>query len=431
MSIMSYFSLFKGTLGTDFYLIFLSNVGDNYRTRLLNQLDIMIAAERSGWVVVEAPGMNIFENKTVDANGIIISVPHHLRLTNSTQVEQKGIHVYSSINISVYAYDAKIYTREGFYVFPSDVLSTYYFAMSYTTIGKWQSLIGIVATASNTVVNLTLATTGSVHYQSSTLRNGQTMTLHMDRLDAYQVTSHGDLTGTKIQSNYPIAVVAGNQCALNSDYDYCQPLFEELIPVKYWGRKFVIPAILDIFDEYTIRALGNQNNTFVAIARNSLVRQDYKTNGIGLVDLTVSTTDTVTISANVPVSVQIVVSGGNHIACSMTIPSVSQFSSSYVFEVPNDHGFGDYYADASIIINSKNISGVLLDGQELSSHAYINPIRTIQFDNEFYTDISVHVTPGNHKLESTRGHKMGLMVFGYTTRSYPWGYGYVGGLDLM
>ena len=425
------FSSLKGTLGTDFYFVFLQNVGDNYRQGSLNQLDVMVAAQATGWVAIESPGMNIFENRTIGANGVIFNVAHHARLTNSTLTEQKGFHIYSSVQIAVFAYDAKLYQRDGFYVLPSDFLSTEYVAMSYTITGIWNSLIGITATRANTEVNITLKTTGqgSVYFQGSDLSNGKTLTLHLDRLDAYQITSHADLSGTKIESNYPIAVVSGNQCTLSTDSDYCNTSYEQLIPTKLWGKKFLIPTFTNSsLKAYTIRAFGRQNNTFVTVKGKQLTQQDYRTNDAGFVHVPITQTGTVTVIGNAPISVQIVVSVGYR-GFSMTIPAVSQFSASYDFQVPTDHNYGGYSAFASVIIKSWNISGILLDGHEISSNPI--PRRTVPLGNEMYSDITVPITPGNHKLENTRGEKMGLLVYGYSTKGYQWGYGYVGGLKLL
>ena len=77
----------------------------------VNQLEVLVASNTSGWVVLEAPHFNIFENRSIDRTGTVFYVPKFLRLELSHKIESKGIHVYSSVNISVFAYDFK-HTRE-------------------------------------------------------------------------------------------------------------------------------------------------------------------------------------------------------------------------------------------------------------------------------------------------------------------------------
>ena len=264
----------SGPYGMDFYLIFLENVGDDVNPGHLDQLNVMIAPQAPGWVVLEAPEINLFENRTVTDNGTVFSLSHTLRLTNDTRIEKKGIHVYSSVNISVYAYDAKYNNREAYYVLPAEALSTEYIAMSYHPL-NWKSLVGILATRDHTVVNVTLNSTGIVHYRGVTLGKGATFTLHLDKLYTYQVTSHSDLTGTMIESNYPIVVVSGDQCAIGTDYNFCQPLYEEMIPPSKWGKQFLIPPLNMISSLYTIRIASQQNNTQITIRGNHIAEHRY------------------------------------------------------------------------------------------------------------------------------------------------------------
>ena len=412
----------------EFYLLFLENVGDNYRPTLTDQLDVMIAPQAPGWVVLEAPEINLIENRTMTNKGTVFSLSHTLRLTNDTRIEKKGIHVYSSVNISVYAYDAKFHTREAYYVLPTESLSTEYIAMSYRPL-KWKSLIGILATRDHTVVNVTLNTTGIVHYHGATLGNGAMFTLDLDKLHTYQVTSHSDLTGTKIKSNYPVVVVSGDQCALDTNYDYCQPLYEEMIPPSKWGKQFLIPPLNMISSLYTIRIASQQNHTQVIIQGIHMREQHYFINSTYFLAVNMSQNDTISVSADASVFVYIITTSSHWAGFATTIPALSHYSSKYDFQVPSGHGRSGYVAYISITCKSVSVNQALLDGKRLNFNS--NNTRTILIGIDNYSEVTMSIQPGKHRLVHTTGEGMGLLVYGTSYQGgYPLAYGYPGGLML-
>ena len=426
--------LTSGPFGKEFYLLFLENVGDNYRSGsiYLDQLEVLVSTRSQGWVVLEAPEVNILENRTITNSGTVFILPHSLRLTNDTRVERKGVHVYSSVNISVYAYDSKVSTREGYYVLPSHHLSTEYIAMSYTPGNHWKSLVGIVATADHTIVNVTLNTSGTVYYQGSAFGNGDKITIYLDKLHTYQVNGHHDLTGSKLESNHPVVVVSGDQCALNTDYDTCQPLYEQMIPPKTWGTHFLIPPLNLTLTYYELRVFANQNDTMIQIQGNHFAPKNFSVNLSSFTEFNFTKNDTITITANKPVFVYVVITSAMisrfYTGFAMTIPALSHFSSEYAFHVPDDHNFGQYYAFISVIVKSTSIRYTVLDGQTIQSNA--NNTRTTNIASDNYSEVTLMVKSGTHKLLNTRGYKMGLLVYGYTRELYCWGYGYPGGLSL-
>ena len=50
----------------------------------------------------------------------------------------------------------------------------------------------------------------------------------------------GDLSGTFVSSDKPIWVVGANNCAnVPTGVTYCDHIEEQLLPLDYWGKKYV------------------------------------------------------------------------------------------------------------------------------------------------------------------------------------------------
>ena len=394
--------------------------------RNFDRLDVMIATDSAGWVVLEVPHFNIYENRSFGDSGVVLHVPTTLRLSTNNQIEGKGIHIYSSVDISVFVLDAKQYKTEGYYVFPSINLSNDYIGMSYH-YSSYNSIIGITAIKDNTTVNITGYTNGTTF---GVCCNTTTITIYLDRLQTYQVSSIADLSGTRITSSHPVVVVSGSQCGVFSSSTYCQPLYEQMIPVKSWGKKFLLPALVyKSITSFYIRVFASQTNTFVTIQGNTMGHRDYNVSANSYVGVMIKGDAIVT--SNVPVSIYgfLYRSKSFYIGIAMTILAISHFSSEYYLQVPRNNSFW-YYNYASIIVKSSTIDNILLDGKGISNLTSI--ITRSQIGNDIFTETKLSMTMGNHKLNSSAGEEMAILLFGYIAQtSYAPGYGYVGGLGLV
>ena len=422
LNIVLFYSI-TGPVGKEFYFMFLANVG--YQTAS-DRLDVMIATDSAGWVVLEVPYFNIYENRSFDDNGVVLHVHTSLRLSTNNQIEGKGVHIYSSVDISVFVLDAKLYKTEGYYVLPSITLSNDYIVTSYPFY-YYNSLIGITANKDNTTVNISGYTNGTTF---GVCCNRTTITITLDRLQTYQVSSIADLSGTQITSNHPVAVVTGNQCGIHSTSSRCQPLYEQMIPVKSWGKKFLVPALMyKYITSFYIRVFASQTNTFVTIQGNSMGYRDYNVSANSYVQVMIKGNAIVT--ANLPVSVYAFLyrSSSYYIGFAITIPAISHFSLEYYFQIPRNHSYW-YNSYASIIVKSSTIDNILLDGRGISN--LTSTVTTSQIGNDIYTETKLSMNMGNHKLNNSAGEEMGILLFGYTLiKGQTPGYGYVGGLGLV
>ncbi|CAH2312797.1 Hypothetical predicted protein [Pelobates cultripes] len=94
----------------------------------------------------------------------------------------------------------------------------------------------------NVIVEITVS--GSLQYNGLYYGNSDTFSVVLNYQQVIQFQSSTDLTGTRIVSSVPVAVISGNRCftGINS---LCDVLVEQLYPVENWGRFFAVFPLLD------------------------------------------------------------------------------------------------------------------------------------------------------------------------------------------
>ena len=142
-----------------------------------------------------------------------------------------------------------------------------------------------------------------------------------------------------------------------------------------------------------------------------------------------SQNDTISISADAPVFVYIITTSSHFAGFATTIPALSHYSSEYDFQVPRVDGWSGYRAYISITFKSVSVNQAFLDGKKLNSNS--NNTRNIFIGTDNYSEVTMSIQPGKHRLVHATGERMGLLVYGTTyVDGWPLGYGFPGGLVL-
>ena len=93
---------------------------------------------------------------------------------------------------------------------------------------------------------------------------GQTINVVLDNFDTFLMTAYGDLTGTHIKSDKPVAIFSGSKCS-NIGPGGCDHLVEMLMPVDTWGKTFATVPIPDRTTGDVFRFIASEPNTTVNI----------------------------------------------------------------------------------------------------------------------------------------------------------------------
>ncbi|MBZ5713619.1 hypothetical protein [Nannocystis pusilla] len=109
---------------------------------------------------------------------------------------------------------------------------------------------------------------------------GEKHSIVLNRFDVLQVgassethpedSEHHDLSGTVVTADKKIWVVGATECAfVPHDVGYCNHLQEQMIPLEYWGKKYVGPnSPVRANEKHYWRVYYGEDNVFVTVESN-------------------------------------------------------------------------------------------------------------------------------------------------------------------
>lgn len=262
----------QGTVGTDFWVAFMPNYTDDDASAMPVELDLVVAAKRSCEGSVMHPQSGWLARFTVDAGATTtINIPRELAYFEnvSDTVLCNAFHVVCKDSISLYASNYREDSFDVSNVLPASALGSSYIVQvsppySPQNIPTMCSEFSVIATEDDTTIEIDLAFNSQNGHSAH-----QPFSVTMDAGQCYQILGdyygHGDLSGTRITSigGKRIAVFAGDRACLipNGQYavDY---IFEQMIPVNYWGQCFVVVKTDPLKDKVRLTALNDNCRVF-------------------------------------------------------------------------------------------------------------------------------------------------------------------------
>ncbi len=395
-------------------------------------LEIYISADDTTRALIEMPlylnGFSPLDTLILPDRTVRIVIPTQLGMAVGTNlIQNRGIHVTSDQDVSVYAMNKRQYSADMAVILP-----TYTLGNDYVVISHWEdgnrnnnnnsdSEFLLVAVEDNTKIEITpsqITEAGNpAHIPFSiTLNQGQT----------YQVQARGDLTGTIIQAVANtdseckrFAVFAGNQytkvgeCDDPNGHDH---LYAQMYPVYTWGKEYITVSFNTRYQGDHVKVIAAEDDSDILLngqTISTLNRGEF----LFLKEL----------------------EGVNYISSEKMI-SVAQFSRSQACDGttgdpfiilinPNEQVLKKitFYAptvatiqnyNLSIVTKTTDVPSVRLDGYDISGR-----FSTVPYSPD-YSYAKVSVSAGNHTLRSSEG--LIAYVYGYGNNEsfgYPTGAG--------
>jgi len=191
-------------------------------------------------------------NFTIPANGFYeVDLPSSAVHVSGNQVTlDKGVLITADNDVNVYVISEKLYTTDGYLGIPVAGLGTEYYVITYNGLGATaESQATIVASKDNTNITVTRPN-GQVH--TATLSEGQVYVI--------QDPSTGDLSGTHVTSDRPVAVWGSVNCAnVPTGTGTCDHIVEQMLPVSDWDVEYIVPPIPS--DGQMLRVMAGEDGT--------------------------------------------------------------------------------------------------------------------------------------------------------------------------
>lgn len=396
--------------GTDFWLMFNGNLSTP-------ELILFITGDTATSGTVSIPGLAFTSPFTVTPGTVTsVTIPSSAQVTTSNIIENLGIHVVSTAEVTVYGLNRVPFTTDAFLGLPTDILGTEYINLGYKNTNVVNATqFGIVATQDNTAVTITPTVTTGIRVAGvpylTTLNQGQTYQLRNTN------SAPADLTGSIIQSDKPIAVFGGHQCANipNGNTLACDHIVEQLTPTSTWGQAFLTVPLATRINGDTFRILAAQNSTEVRINGSLVVTlnrgQFYEQIIVGQSEIT--TTKPVLVAQY---SNGTTFDGVTSDPFETLIPPKEQFLAGYTVTTPAS-GFSINFIN--IVAPNAIVGTINLDGSAIPAASFL-PIGSSGFSGA-----KIPVLIGSHNLDATL--PFGLTSYGFNSAD---SYGYPGGLAL-
>jgi len=224
------------------------------------------------------------------------------------RVENKGIYISSTGDLSVYAFNERSRSADGTVVLPvgalgKDYLVTSHFErltapVTYDGNVNNESTLLVVATENNTQIEITKSRASSLP-----------LTITLNRGQSYQIKERYDLTGSRIRvvgddanSCKKIAVFGGNKwTSVGNCGGANDNLFQQAYPVFTWGKSFIHVALEGRTSGELVKVLASEDNTEVVVngtKRGTISSAEFLT-------LDFDTNETASITTSKPASVTV------------------------------------------------------------------------------------------------------------------------------
>lgn len=371
--------------------------------------------------------------------------------SQNERIAPQSFRVTAEDEVTVYGLDQARYTSDAFLVLPVPSLSLDYRVLSYDSDASGSpsalsnpgsstpSQFCVVATADNTQVRITP--------NAPTIQNPTqtTVTVTLNEGDVYLVQAdprlqagRGDLTGSRVQANKPVAVFGGHQRSkipiqFSNNLNSRDCLIEQMPGVETWGKQsFITPytpsnsqtqigtdlyRVLAGYDSTVVFVNGQRVATLnagqfyeapivdpaVITASDQILVGQYKKTSNTSGDMTSNTGDPFL----------------------MVIPTVEQYDTTYRFinvqSPDNGVSSGQIFSEhfVTVVIPTRFAASVRIDERSVNAQAF----RPIQNSGYAYANFSLDA--GVHTARADTA--FGLYVYGYGQAN---SYGYIAGGKL-
>lgn len=395
-----------------------------------------------------AVSYNDFELRSFNDSQIITSN------NDNEKVTKKSFNIKTDKPVIIMGHSQALLTSESFNVYPYEFLGTEYLVMAYNSDGvagfpgsdearsATPSQFAVVATEDNTIIDIFPSSPTYINRlnpQRIELKKGE---VYLVQAYAFGSSRNGDLTGTRVNSNKPIALFGGHQRA-RIPIDLPHPivsrdvLLEQIPPMKFWNMSFPVVPLPDPVAQFESRMYKDKLRILAAYDGTELFAGDTYFGSLNKGEYyELDLVEPFILNATAPVLPMIyrrsaqLSQGGNSVGDPLMqiVPSIDQFSNRHKFYsldvkepfmpspfvVEHRKVYSEHFA--VIISKTSNLNELRLNGMALNTTIF-KPIP----ESEYSYGVVIP-QEGLNLLFSTE--PVGLFVCGY---GYANSYGYFTG----
>ncbi|KAK5862889.1 hypothetical protein PBY51_018240 [Eleginops maclovinus] len=224
--------------GKEFITTFLPNYQRSWQRPKLTL--VLTAQDSKATVTIKVCSVKFYRRLRLSAGqSQRVSLPCGSELKKQFVNENSAVQISSTAAISVVSFNQQFASGDGTVVSPTKELGTDYFVFTPSgSISSMDKLVAIVnGNSKNRIIILPAADVslrGGCKWKC-----GKARIIRLAPYASYLLRGHTTLTGTRIRSQNPVAVLAGHQC-LAMGYT-CEHVYEQLPPVHRLGKDYMVP----------------------------------------------------------------------------------------------------------------------------------------------------------------------------------------------
>lgn len=424
---ISQFTLGQGlsTEGKDFWVGFMSNWNQSNNNPIILELYISANDTTSGTVTMpRQSGFTPISFKVYPNTTSKILIPTSLAMANGSNIiEEKGIHIETDKNVSVYAMNKRQYSADMTVVLPTYSLGNNYFVLSHWEDGNRNNNAN--SDSEFLVVGITDSTEIEITPTHETINGNPAhvpFRVHLHKGQTYQLRAKGDLTGSQLVATNQsgcqnFAVFSGNmytqvgECNVRNGHDH---LYAQMYPTNTLGKEFIVVPLENRFGGDIIKFLATQDNTTIE-ANGTIYNLD------AMEFIKILSPSVLSVSSDKPIAIG---QYSRTMDCDATlgdpflipISPNEQLLKKITFNAPSIATLSEY--SLNIITKQDEISNITFDGQSISSR--FSPVE----DSE-YAYARINTIGGNHTIKSDDGFIAYVYGFGHNES-----FGYATGASL-
>ncbi|XP_068180237.1 IgGFc-binding protein [Antennarius striatus] len=403
-----------GVLGREFVVTFMENFKWHWPYSGSHLQIYITAVQANTKVTVQVPPLKFRKEKTLNVGErVIIDLPKEVELSGSKK-SPNTVHIEASADVSVSSLNFKKFTADNSLVYPTSEWGTEYFILTPTS-GPFSTCGEFAVTNGKERNNVEIFPKGIIKFQGSIYGNHKKLVIALEPYESVQIQSHYDLSGTRITSQLPVAVLTGHSCTWR--FSKCNHVYEQLLPVGKWGSKFMVPP-LSFQTKYDLVFIIASQPTQVNV-RNGPRKEVIHLSRGDVKELRYIKPHTLYIESNHGIQVIMLFNGRTYNIFRyidpfmMTILPTDRFCTSYSLEALND-----FENKALIVAKTNAIERLLIDGRELPRDIRWNAVPETDFS---WVEISYTKTSGSSRhTMSTSGPPFALYGVGVSQMN---GYG--------
>ncbi|XP_051901395.1 IgGFc-binding protein [Pristis pectinata] len=396
-----------GLAGREFVAAFLENLRSSYGPA---RLELLITAwEPSTSVTVSLGGFS-WQLELAAGQVATVTVPASSEL-GRPGISDQTVLVLSNHPVSVSTFSLKRYMVDASALYPVRLLGTDY--LVFTPPAGPSKDFAVSNTGQDNRVVLTL--TQPVTFEGRRYGKGVAIRLTLRPYQTVQFQHRGNLTGSRVQSEHPVAVTAGHSCS-KAFWSRCNHVYEQLPPVSSWGDAFVVPPSTVHSRQDTVYVLTSQDTELSLSGSDRRI----KVSGVQLLTFSVSRDQPLSLTSTRGVLVLYYSPGDRHRGTNynpylMTVKPNRDFASIYVVR-----GLAGFDNHLSVVARTSELSFLRLDGRPLLAGTKWRPVPDSGYS---WADLQTGNGQETHVVSGQNGARLGVYQYGVARRD---GYGYQG-----